>query len=119
MSIPALWGAWEYDRVQWGGSIRHPLARNIAQVIGVNANMFTSLVPPFDPQVDQTDPFRSSVDVPKLKFLEDLAQKLHPPRWPKEFPAIDRSHRGERHPLGVDLKSTGWNPEHPPGPHWG
>jgi len=91
VSIPALWGAWEYDRVQWGGSIRHPLARNIAQVIGVNANMFTSLVPPFDPQVDQTDPFRSSVDVPKLKFLEDLAQKLHPPRWPKEFPAIDRS----------------------------
>ncbi|MEX5218014.1 MAG: di-heme-cytochrome C peroxidase [Nitrospira sp.] len=88
-SIPALWGAWQYDRVQWGGSIRHPLARNIAQVIGVNANIFTSLTPPFDPQVDYADPFRSSVDIPKLRQLEELARKLHPPRWPKEFPPID------------------------------
>jgi hypothetical protein len=98
-SIPALWGAWEYDRVQWGGSIRHPLARNIAQVIGVNANIFTSPVPPFDPQVDQTDPFRSSVDVPRLKLLENLARKLRPPLWPPEFPPIDR----ERAKLGRDL----------------
>ncbi len=89
-SIPALWGAWQYDRVQWGGSIRHPLARNVAQVIGVNANIFTSLAPPYDPQVDHADPYRSSVDIPKLRLLEDLARKLHPPRWPKEFPAIDR-----------------------------
>jgi hypothetical protein len=98
-SIPALWGAWEYDRVQWGGSIKHPLARNIAQVIGVNANIFTSPYPPFDPHVDQTDPFRSSVDVAKLKDLEKLARKLNPPRWPEAFPAIDRAKAS----LGRDL----------------
>ena len=40
VSIPPLWGVWEYDWVQWAGSIQHPLARNIAQVIGVNAGLF-------------------------------------------------------------------------------
>lgn len=90
VSIPPLWGVWNYDRVQWGGSIRHPLARNIAQVIGVNANLFTSEHPPFEPYVDPSDPYRSSVDVHKLGQLEDLAKKIQPPRWPKAFPAIDR-----------------------------
>ncbi len=89
VSIPPLWGVWEYDWVQWGGSIQHPLARNIAQVIDVNANIFTSPAPPFGPLIDPADPFRSSVDIPKLKTLEELAHRLQPPRWPKAFPAID------------------------------
>jgi len=89
VSIPALWSSWEYDWVQWNGSIQHPLARNIAQVIGVNANLFTDPADPFRPWVDQSDPFRSSVDVKALIRLEELVKKLKPPRWPKEFPPID------------------------------
>ena len=89
VSIPALWSSWEYDWVQWNGSIQHPLARNIAQVIGVNANLFTSPNDPFTPSVDQSDPFRSSVDTKALIRLEKLVTKLKPPPWPKVFPAID------------------------------
>jgi processive rubber oxygenase RoxA-like protein len=89
VSVPALWSSWEYDWVQWNGAIQHPLARNIAQVIGVNANLFTDPGDSFTPSVDLADPFRSSVDITALLRLEELVRKLKPPRWPKEFPSID------------------------------
>ena len=89
VSIPALWSSWEYDWVQWNGAIQHPLARNIAQVIGVNANLFTNPTDPFMPFVDPSDRYRSSVDVKSLLRLEELVRKLKAPQWPKEFPAID------------------------------
>ena len=91
VSIPPLWGAWRYDWVQWSGSIEHPLGRNIAQVIGVNANLFVRPTNPLISFVNPEDPFRSSVDIPNLKTLESLVRKLTPPRWPAEFPPIDRA----------------------------
>ncbi len=91
VSIPPLWGAWRYDWVQWSGSIEHPLGRNIAQVIGVNANLFVRPTNPLIPFVDPEDPFRSSVDIQNLRTLESLVRKLKPPRWPAEFPSIDRA----------------------------
>lgn len=97
VSIPPLWGVWEYDWVQWAGSIQHPLARNVAQVIGVNAGLFAwTQKPPLGP-LDEDYKFRSSVDFDSLKKLEDFAQLLQPPRWRKEFPAIDqkRATRGK------------------------
>jgi hypothetical protein len=89
VSIPALWSSWKYDWVQWNGSIQHPLARNIAQVIGVNANLFTKPGDSFIPFIDESDPFRSSVDTKALIRLEELVTKLKPPPWPKRFPAIN------------------------------
>ena len=89
VSIPPLWGVWEYDWVQWGGSIQHPLARNIAQVIGVNAGLFAwTQHPPLGP-LEESEKFRSSLDIDSLKTLENLARRLQPPRWPKAFPPID------------------------------
>ena len=90
VSIPALWGVWAYDWVQWAGSIQHPLARNIAQVIGVNANLFAWALPGAPPPVDQKDLFGSSVDVGGLKKLETLARRILPPQWPADFPSINR-----------------------------
>ncbi|KXK00986.1 MAG: hypothetical protein UZ03_NOB001002565 [Nitrospira sp. OLB3] len=91
VSIPPLWGVWAYDWVQWSGSIQHPLARNVAQVIGVGANLFAwTKKPPLGP-MDDDQKFRSSVDFKALEELEGLAGRLQPPRWPEEFPAIDRS----------------------------
>ena len=90
VSIPPLWGVWEYDWVQWAGSIQHPLARNIAQVIGVNAGLFDwTQKPPLGP-LEEAQKFRSSVDFDSLKQLEALARQLQPPRWHKAFPPIDR-----------------------------
>ena len=90
VSIPPLWGVWEYDWVQWAGSIQHPLARNIAQVIGVNAGLFAWAQPGASLPADRNDIFRSSVDIGSLKKLETLARRLLPPRWPTIFPPIDR-----------------------------
>lgn len=90
VSIPALWGVWEYDWVQWAGSIQHPLARNVAQVIGVNAGLFAwTQTPPLGP-FDDDDKFHSSVDVDALTQLEHLARRLQPPHWPSAFPPIKR-----------------------------
>jgi len=90
VSIPPLWGVWEYDWVQWSGSIQHPLARNIAQVIGVNAGLFAWTQTAEPTPSDRSELFRSSVDVRSLKTLEALARRLPPPRWPSTFPSINR-----------------------------
>ena len=90
VSIPPLWGVWEYDWVQWAGSIQHPLARNIAQVIGVNATLFAWTKTSSQTPAEKSEIFQSSVDVAALKTLEDIARRLHPPRWPSAFPAINR-----------------------------
>ena len=90
VSIPPLWGVWEYDWVQWGGSIQHPLARNIAQVIGVNAGLFAWAKSSSTMPSEKSEIFRSSVDVVSLKALEDIAKRLQPPRWPQTFPMINR-----------------------------
>lgn len=90
VSTPALWGVWEYDWVQWGGSIQHPLARNIAQVIGVNANLFAWTRNSSQIPSEASVQFQSSLDMTSLKALENIARRLHPPRWPKAFPAINR-----------------------------
>ncbi|MCS6318295.1 MAG: hypothetical protein H8K05_11105 [Nitrospira sp.] len=90
VSIPPLWGVWEYDWVQWSGSIQHPLARNIAQVIGVNAGLFAWTQTATSIPSEKSEFFRSSVDIHSLKTLETLARRLPPPRWPSTFPAINR-----------------------------
>ncbi len=91
VSIPPLWGVWEYDWVQWSGSIQHPLARNIAQVIGVNAGLFAWTQTATSLPSEKSDVFRSSIDLRALKTLETLARQLPPPRWPSTLPAIDRA----------------------------
>lgn len=90
VSIPPLWGVWEYDWVQWAGSIQHPLARNIGQVIGVNAGLFDWAQRGGAPPSDKRKVFRSSIDGNSLTILENLARHLPPPQWPSAFPAIDR-----------------------------
>ncbi len=90
VSIPPLWGVWEFDWVQWAGSIQHPLGRNIGQVIGVNAGLFNWTQSGGPPPSDKNLLFRSSVNVESLKTLEALARRLPAPQWPSVFPAIDR-----------------------------
>jgi len=89
VKMTQIWGAWEYDWVQWNGSIQHPLARNIGQVIGVGADLFTNPDDHLTPKIDPKDPYRSSVDFKGLDTMEALVQKLTPPVWPSEFPPIN------------------------------
>jgi hypothetical protein len=101
VSIPPLWGVWEYDWVQWAGSIQHPLARNIAQVIGVNAALFC-LDKNLSARCLQTEKRffgRRSMSASLKKHWRTLAKRLHPPRWPASFPPINRELAGR----GKDL----------------
>lgn len=92
VSIPQIWGSWEYDWVQWNGAVQDPLARNIGQVIGVGARLFTKSTrkDPEAPGVDPKDPFQSSVDIAHLERHNELVKKLRAPRWPAGFPPINR-----------------------------
>jgi hypothetical protein len=92
VSIPPLWNVHLYDWVQWNGAIQNPLARNIAQVIGIGSGLFQN--PPYqDPQDPKAlllvkrppDPFLSSIEIDKLQQLEQMASTIKPPRWPEEF----------------------------------
>ncbi|WP_447599811.1 di-heme-cytochrome C peroxidase [Nitrospira sp. Nam80] len=92
VSIPPLWNVHLYDWVQWNGAIQNPLARNIAQVIGIGSGLFQN--PPFQDLQDPKallllkrppDPFASSLEIDKLLQLEEMVSTIKPPRWPEEL----------------------------------
>lgn len=86
VSIPPLWNIQHYDWVQWSGSIQNPLARNIAQIIGIGAGLFEDKGFLDNPATR----FASSLDVKGLTELETLTETIRPPHWPEAiFGAID------------------------------
>jgi len=88
VSYPHLWGTPNFDWVQWNGSIQQPMARNIAEALGVN----TPVTLKAD---DPADLFKSAVKIENLHLLEKTLQKLQPPRWPEDILGrIDRDKAG-------------------------
>jgi hypothetical protein len=90
VSLPNLWDAPSFDWVQWNGSIQQPMARNIAEALGVNA--------PIKLKGNSQELFDSTVPVENLHKVELLLEKLRPPKWPEEVLGnIDREKaaRGE------------------------
>jgi len=77
VSYPHLWGTPFFDWVQWNGSITQPLARNIAEALGVDT--------PVTLKGDPADLFKSSVNIQNLLLLEETLKKLEPPRWPESL----------------------------------
>jgi hypothetical protein len=86
VSIPPLWNVAFYDWVQWSGSIQNPLARNIAQVIGIGAGLFADPETPDSPILSKRppDPFASSLDMGGLLQVEEMVEEIKPPHWPQE-----------------------------------
>jgi len=87
VSYPFLWGTAQADVVQWNGvgdntlPFVGPIARNIGEVMGVYGRL-------------DIDPITKKVSTSALysenRHLERLLAMLPPPRWPKDFPAIDK-----------------------------
>jgi hypothetical protein len=75
VSFPHLWGTSFFDWVQWNGSIQQPMARNIAEALGVNT--------PVTLKGDPAKLFESAVNIQNLALLEKKLEKLTPPRWPE------------------------------------
>jgi hypothetical protein len=85
VSIPPLWNVHLYDWVQWNGSFQNPLARNIAQVVGIGAGLFPVLDPNKNYLMERPlDPFASSLDIDKLRQAELMVSAIRPPHWPGE-----------------------------------
>lgn len=77
VSYPHLWGTPFFDWVQWNGSITQPLARNIAEALGVDT--------PVTLKGKTEDLFKSRVNIQNLFLLEETLKKLQPPRWPENL----------------------------------
>ncbi|HEY0418851.1 MAG TPA: di-heme-cytochrome C peroxidase, partial [Acetobacteraceae bacterium] len=81
VSYPAIWEAPWHDWVQYNGSIRQPMARNVAEAMGVR-----SVVKLSGPPENQ---FQSTVRVDEIHEMEALlagpapGQGLRAPRWPE------------------------------------
>ncbi|WP_165074398.1 di-heme-cytochrome C peroxidase [Paludisphaera rhizosphaerae] len=83
VNFPHLWDTPWFDWVQYNGSIRTPMARNIGEALGVGAVI--NLKDPLKP----TDPplYESSVHLANLSWMEDALggdepfQGLQPPSW--------------------------------------
>lgn len=79
VSTPALFGFKEFQYLHWDGNTTSVLQRNVAQAIALGADYDRST-------------YKSTVNIPNLEQLEQLALKLVPPRWPEEvFGKLDRT----------------------------
>ena len=85
VSYPHLWIAPRYDWVEWNRSIAQPMTRNMAEALGVNADLVLQ-------PVGVLPQFSSSVSVNSLFWIEQQIEKLQPPKWPESlFGPIDRA----------------------------
>lgn len=85
--LPHIWDAPYFDWVQYNGSVRQPMIRNVGESLGVKAATnfvdVSGQVPPA-PAV-----WASSIPVHDLHATEENLRKLKAPVWPKQLPAVD------------------------------
>lgn len=83
VSYPYVWNIWKFDWVQYNGSVKQPLARNIGEALGVGAVI--RLTDDYGNPVPPEQRYESSVNIPNLDRIEHTLQKLTPPRWPEDL----------------------------------
>jgi mono/diheme cytochrome c family protein len=85
-SLPFLWNAPQGSWTQWRGVQQDPINRNFTEVMGVYMLMDLSSKTPCEGL------FSSSAAIENLAKIEELLQRLAPPKWPEEvFGKIDRN----------------------------
>jgi mono/diheme cytochrome c family protein len=83
VSYPYVWNIWKFDWVQYNGSVKQPLARNIGEALGVGAVI--RLTDTYGNPVPVEERYASSVNLANLDRIEHTLQKLTPPRWPENL----------------------------------
>ncbi len=84
VNYPHVWDIWAFDWVQWMGSVKQPMARNLNESLGVRSRL------------DLTSPagegrYDTSAMLPEMHCIEITLQHLQPPTWSEElFGPIDR-----------------------------
>jgi cytochrome c5 len=90
VSYPYVWNIWKFDWVQYNGSVKQPLARNIGESLGVGAVI--RMTDDYGNALPPEHRFDSSVNIPNLGLIEHTLQKLKPPRWPENLlGAVDQA----------------------------
>ena len=83
VNYPHVWDIWAFDWVQWMGSVRQAMARNVNEALGTRA------------QINLTHAnglYDNSVMMGELHCIETTLQHLKPPKWPEDlFGAVDQS----------------------------
>lgn len=81
VSYPHLWDIGRLDWVQWNGSVRQPMARNVGEALGVFAKLDLTHTATL---------FNSTVPVRNLYAIEETLKKLQPPAWPEDIWPLDK-----------------------------
>jgi len=89
VSYPPLWNIWKFDWVQYGASVRQPLARNLGESLGTGAKFF--LEDPYGRPVEPNQRYLTSAIIENLYDIEQTIKQLQPPQWPEQLlGAVDR-----------------------------
>lgn len=83
VNYPHLWDIWAFDWVQWMGTVRQAMARNINEALGTRAKLDL---------LHADSLFDNSVLINELHCIETTLQHLEPPKWPEDlFGSIDQN----------------------------
>ncbi|HXM43674.1 MAG TPA: di-heme-cytochrome C peroxidase [Bryobacteraceae bacterium] len=80
VSYPPVWDIWKFDWVQYGASVRHPLARNVGEGMGVGATY--SLLNNYGSPIPAPERYQASTMIENLYQIEKTLWWLAPPKWP-------------------------------------
>lgn len=83
VSFPPVWDIWKFDWVQYTGSVRQPMARNLGETMGVGARY--KLTDEYGRPLPKDARFHTTTLFFELEKLERVIQKLQPPPWPEEY----------------------------------
>ncbi|MBZ5532950.1 MAG: hypothetical protein LAO20_16090 [Acidobacteriia bacterium] len=83
VSYPPVWDIYKFDWVQYTGSVRQPMARNLGEAMGVGARYY--LVDPYGRPLPDSERYEASTMLPNLDSIERSLRKLTPPCWPEDI----------------------------------
>jgi hypothetical protein len=88
VSYPPVWDIYKFDWVQYTGSVRQPMARNLGEAMGVGARYY--LVDPYGRPLPNSERYEASTQLANMNKIEEGLRKLTPPCWPEDvFGKID------------------------------
>lgn len=82
VSFPPVWEIWKFDWVQYTGSVRQPMARNLGETMGVGARF--KLTDEYGRPLPPDGRFHTTTRFFDLEKLENTIWKLKPPEWPED-----------------------------------
>lgn len=89
VNYPPVWNIWKFNWVQYGASVKQPMARNMGEALGVGARIqFTD---PYGKPLQEDERFDSGVLPENIHRIETTLQQLKAPPWPSDlFGDIDQ-----------------------------